>query len=108
MQELLERLKKVDPETYREWYASEGVYPEEGYELSDVELDVLQGTIQRAIEAKGWGISIGLDIKMDDSKGWSAYIGKPVPFGAKWAENSYGDSPTAAILSAYLAALEAQ
>ena len=108
MQELLERLQEADPETHREWYASEGVYPEEGYELSDVELDILQGTIQRAIEAKGWGFSIGLEIKNEGVDGWSAFIGKPAPFGVQWSEESYGDSPASAILSAYLAALEAQ
>ena len=125
MKELLERLKVADPVAFEEIFTN-GYY---GLPMEIMTVDVItpnyperwndliQGCIQRAIAARGWGVCQGFDIpeKQFDILPHAykpyAYIGKleaPGPFlGARtWAEKSCGDSPAMALLAAYLAVVE--
>ena len=104
IEELLEKLKELDPKTFDEWrYVYRGNL--EGTEYSGVKLErtdlwLLQGVIQEAIAAweLSWDVyavagenvrgSISLDKKKIDFSGWAA-------------------TPTGALLRAYVAALEA-
>jgi hypothetical protein len=96
MKELLEELKKIDPDFYDEIAR--------GLEQVDIEYeeDIVQGCVQRAIAAGGWtyqvsrtfqGTSYGKIITQNED-------------GTKWFHP--GDSPAKAILSAYLSAIRIQ
>lgn len=93
--ELLARLKVTDPETwdyYIQFKVHENIYDEEalGY--------ILQGCIQRAIQARGWAYQQFLYL---DALGTKTAI----VWNMGSAFESDGDSPAEAILSAYLLAI---
>ena len=96
---LLERLKKVDPETYDViGYGMQSV---------DIELeeDIIQGCIQRAIVEKGWKYVVS----NDRARQPYGQIGIPISnVRTEYQHRNYADSPAAAILAAYIEAVRAR
>ena len=115
MKKLLEVLKAKDPACYEdirrrviidvdedfEIYASNQTYGE------NVD-DTIVGCVSRGIAARGWNYYVGIDGNDFDQE-----TGERLPGAGIWNNENLdeawaGDSPAKAILTAYLAAIEAQ
>ena len=110
MKELLEKLKSLDPTTYKrfaETELAEYEYDDEngsmvGYIYQENLIDSakmawLQACLQDAISLKGWFFYI----QWDTHYGWMASINDQ-------EEPCAGDSPAKSLLAAYIAACEAK
>ncbi len=98
LQEDLDRLKKADPETWQAIY-------EKGFNSCNWPEDLIQGEIQRACQKRKWYA----EIHFSELKAF-ARISRFVGDFQEVEEIAMreGDSPAAAILSAYLEACEEQ
>jgi hypothetical protein len=108
MNELLEKLKIADPETFQA--INDISIAIHGFDVgrnpnTRTIGHIIQGEIQIAISERGWPLIIAFDCNPDAPLKWNVDIcsGKVNGLLGK----ACFDSPTEAILSAYLAALEA-
>lgn len=100
MKELLEKLKSLDPTTFRR-YDGEIIGETDGnVYASDLKLPAqmawLQACLQDTVSGKGWFFYI----QWDTHYGWMASINEQ-------EEPCAGDSPAKSLLAAYIAACEA-
>lgn len=122
--DLLGRLKVADPETWRIIYyrlkTSAGFEDWNELALTENGQDILQGCIQRAIQALGWVFEIegkvGIDRSYPPTAGYiesvykldKGYDGDHYNPRHKYLlSESIADAPAGAILAAYLEAMEA-
>ena len=127
MSELLAKLKELDPETWRDFKVICNMTAFDDSPLDDPNIDTpvfgwsLQGVIQEAIAARGWGfyvftecdnwwdaesisdmeITFAASILLPDDEMYDFWDGLQL----EWCR---GDTPTEALLKAYIAALEAE
>ena len=103
IEELLAKLKELDPET---WSRVDKVLGLVVYPRSPLGHYIIQGVIQEAIAARGWGISdmeitFAASILLPDDEMYDFWDGLQL----EWCR---ADAPAEAILAAYIAALEAE
>jgi len=113
MKELLEELQKIDPKTFDLInYSSNTLHGSGAMQNPNARIigHIIQGEIQRAIEAKGWIWTV----TKEDSQ--SPYAIDGTSYGViifndqidVLVEDVYADSPAEAILACYLAAIRSQ
>lgn len=107
LQEGLDKLEKLDPETYRHFREICAMTAFDYSPLDDPDITTpvygwcLQGVIQKEIAARGWGICL-----LFHGRGrWGVHIsGRDFPY----IPDIYAETPAEAILLTYVAALEAK
>lgn len=107
MKDMLDRLAKADPETMWkiDYYAPDNLdirqYEHHGIEDRFTLDAIIQAVLQEAIQANGWGVHQMIFVK-----------GRQKPYalitGNDFGIEHDGDSPVAALLAAYLSAIEEQ
>jgi hypothetical protein len=98
MKELLEQLKKLDLETYNQIQIGSahlmgGIF--------DIQRDIIQGCIQRAIVDKEWHCDLA-GISCEGKYHWQAAIHFIMD---SFVESDWRDSPSEAVLDVYIKAL---
>jgi len=100
LQEGLDKLKKLDPETYETIYQM-------GFNKCHWPNYLIQGVIQDAITARGWQWSVDWLPSRDEGRKCAGIIIDPEDED-EWIDIGEADAPAEAILLTYVAALEAK
>ncbi len=94
---LLGKLKELDPDTWEKWFNDYDVYG-----LDDMQLDNLQGCLQRACAERGWPVVISFYPPEGPCKGcYRAYIWHTLR-----CTMTRGDTLVPTLLAAYLRAVK--